>query len=50
MMDMQKETAKLIAKETEPLRRAAQNVIDTWESGDLAKAVRELDAALRGQQ
>ena len=37
-------------EETEELIAAAKDVIDTWEHGDLAGAVRRLDAALRGME
>jgi hypothetical protein len=50
MLDMQQEVQKLIDSHTQPLINAGQAVIDAWESGDLAAAVRELGAALKTAQ
>jgi len=36
--------------DTNELMAAARDVIDTWEVGDLAGAVRRLDGALRGME
>lgn len=36
-----------LAEAVENLRHAAQRVVDSWSSGDLAGAVRDLDALLR---
>lgn len=41
--------ARLIAA-APSLLEAAQRVVDSWESGDLAEAVRELDAAIQEAQ
>ena len=39
-------TLRLIARHADVVARAGRAVVDSWESGDLAGAVRELDAAL----
>uniref|UniRef100_A0A6M3LPR6 Uncharacterized protein n=1 Tax=viral metagenome TaxID=1070528 RepID=A0A6M3LPR6_9ZZZZ len=37
-------------EDTDELMAAARDVVDMWEHGDLAGAMRRLDAALRGME